>query len=151
MVTCAWWLFKVLFMDLEDIELFLEGLPWGAGREAPSLQTHRGKLEAYIVSMYVATMTLTTVGYGDISADNTPERIGYILLFISGAFIWGNLLATIDEIHSSATAREKVFFCASRKNRTQMVVCESDSRAEAIIRIPETPFCRAPARREKSC
>ena len=107
MVTCAWWLFKVLFMDLEDIELFLEGLPWGAGREAPSLQTHRGKLEAYIVSMYVATMTLTTVGYGDISADNTPERIGYILLFISGAFIWGNLLATIDEIHSSATAREK--------------------------------------------
>ena len=26
--------------------------------------------------MYVVTMTLTTVGYGDISAENTSERIG---------------------------------------------------------------------------
>jgi voltage-gated potassium channel Kch len=54
-----------------------------------------GKLHIYVISMYVTTMTLTTVGYGDIGAENTGERIGYILLFVVGAFIWGDLLATV--------------------------------------------------------
>ena len=43
-----------------------------------------GKFEAYIISCYLITMTLTTVGYGDIGADNTSERVGYIILFIVG-------------------------------------------------------------------
>ena len=57
-------------------------------------------MEAYVVSMYLVTMTLTTVGYGDISAESTPERIGYILLFIGGAFVWGNLLVSLLHITS---------------------------------------------------
>ena len=36
-----------------------------------------GKLEAYSIAVYVVTQTLTTVGYGDTSADNTAERVGY--------------------------------------------------------------------------
>ena len=51
-------------------------------------------------------MTLTTVGYGDISADNTGERAGYVLFFIVGAFIWGNLLAEVGEIHQTSSARQ---------------------------------------------
>ena len=31
----------------------------------------------------------------DISADNSMERLGYVLLFIVGAFVWGNLLAEV--------------------------------------------------------
>ena len=54
-----------------------------------------GKMEAYVIAIYVTTMTLTTVGYGDISASNTPERVGYVLFFIIGAFYWGNLLAEV--------------------------------------------------------
>ena len=41
-----------------------------------------GKLEAYSIAVYVVTQTLTTVGYGDTSADNTAERVGYVLFFI---------------------------------------------------------------------
>ena len=83
-----------------DSQNFLNDLPWGSGREAPKLETHEGKMEAYVVSMYLVTMTLTTVGYGDISAESTPERIGYILLFIGGAFVWGNLLVSLLHITS---------------------------------------------------
>ena len=54
-----------------------------------------GKMEAYVIAIYITTMTLTTVGYGDISANNTPERVGYVLFFIVGAFYWGNLLAEV--------------------------------------------------------
>ena len=32
---------------------------------------------------------------------------GYIVLFIGGAFLWGNLLASVSEIHASASARER--------------------------------------------
>ena len=51
-------------------------------------------------------MTITTVGYGDISADNTAERIGYVVLFLFGAFVWGNLLAEVGELHQASSARE---------------------------------------------
>jgi hypothetical protein len=47
------------------------------------------------------------VGYGDINASNTSERVGYVILFIMGGFIWGNLLAGISEIHSASAAREQ--------------------------------------------
>lgn len=43
-------------------------------------------------------MTYATVGYGDISAENTAERLVYVFMFIIGAVIWGFLLADIAEI-----------------------------------------------------
>jgi hypothetical protein len=46
------------------------------------------------------------VGYGDITADNSAERIAYILLFMGGAFIWGTLLAEVGEIHNASSQRE---------------------------------------------
>ena len=64
-------------------------------------------MEAYAISFYLVTMTLTTVGYGDISAENTSERIGYVVLFVVGAFVWGGLLADVAEIHSASSLREK--------------------------------------------
>lgn len=42
---------------------------------------------------------------GDISANNTSERIGYVVLFIFGAFVWGTLLAQVGDIHKSSSAR----------------------------------------------
>jgi hypothetical protein len=44
-------------------------------------------MEAYVIGCYLITMTLTTVGYGDINAENTAERIGYVFMFILGADI----------------------------------------------------------------
>ena len=39
-------------------------------------------MDAYVLACYLITMTLTTVGYGDINAENSAERIGYLFLFI---------------------------------------------------------------------
>jgi len=91
-LSCLWWLWKVLGMAENEVGDFLDAQAWGQ-YERNDLITIRGKIEAYVISAYVVTMTLTTVGYGDISADNTSERVGYIIFFITGAFVWGDLLA----------------------------------------------------------
>ena len=91
-ISCLLWLWKVLGMTENEVSDFLDAQAWGQ-YERNDLITFRGKIEAYVISAYVVTMTLTTVGYGDISADNTSERVGYIIFFIIGAFVWGDLLA----------------------------------------------------------
>ena len=65
---------KVMSLDKEEVYDFLDSIPWGKNQQSHDLATHRGKIEAYIISLYVTTMTLTTVGYGDISALNSNER-----------------------------------------------------------------------------
>ena len=91
---------KVMGMKIDEVNDFLDAQSWGQ-HERSDLMTDEGKIEAYIIAVYVTTMTLTTVGYGDISADNTSERVGYIVLFIAGAFIWGELMAGLGEIHQA--------------------------------------------------
>ena len=105
-LACLWWLWKVAALSLDEVNSFLDAQPWGQ-HERNSIHTVRGKLEAYCISIYIATMTLTTVGYGDITADNTWERVGYVIYFIVGAFIWGNLLAELGDIHQSSAARDQ--------------------------------------------
>jgi len=49
----------------EMIDEFLDGLTWGH-EPRTNLDTPKGKMEAYVLSVYLAAMTLTTVGYRDI-------------------------------------------------------------------------------------
>jgi hypothetical protein len=106
LVSCCWWLWKVTGAGKDELNDFLQSQAWGQ-HEFSGLETHKGKMEAYVISVYLTTMTLTTVGYGDIGADNTWERVGYTLLFIIGAFIWGELMAGMGEVHATATARNQ--------------------------------------------
>lgn len=104
-IACSFWLWKVLGAEAsgnghEFIDAFLDSQPF-IGERAP-LSSNWGKMEAYVISIYVTTMTLTTVGYGDISADNTTERLGYVVLFIVSSFVWGELLSDVAEIHQVA-------------------------------------------------
>ena len=52
-------------------------------------------------------LVVTTVGFGDIIAHSTEERIAYIVLMICGAFVWGTLLAQVGEIHRAASFRDQ--------------------------------------------
>ena len=52
-------------------------------------------------------LVVTTVGFGDIVAHSTEERIAYIVLMICGAFVWGTLLAQVGEIHRAASFRDQ--------------------------------------------
>ena len=53
------------------------------------------------MSSYYANLNrnLNQVGFGDITADNSAERVGYVVFFIAGAFIWGKLLAELGDLH----------------------------------------------------
>jgi hypothetical protein len=65
------------------------------------LHTVQGKLEAYVISIYITSMTVTTVGYGDITAQNTSERVGYTLFFIASSYLWSTLIAEVTLLSSA--------------------------------------------------
>jgi len=54
----------------------------------------------YLTSVYWAFSTLTTVGFGDISAYTTPERIFSILCMVAGVSWYAFIISTISSIIS---------------------------------------------------
>ena len=71
------------------------------------------KKDLYIVSMYYTVTTITTVGYGDISATDSNERLLAILIMIVGvisfSFATGTLTSLISNVDSKQAAiRHKV-------------------------------------------
>ena len=52
----------------------------------------------YIASMYWAFTTMTTVGYGDISAKTRGERVFVILGMIAGAFVYSGVIGSIGSV-----------------------------------------------------
>mmetsp|Transcript_24501 Transcript_24501/g.79972 ORF Transcript_24501/g.79972 Transcript_24501/m.79972 type:complete len:696 (+) Transcript_24501:35-2122(+) len=55
-------------------------------------------LDRYIASMYWAFTTMTTVGYGDISAKTVSERIFAILGMIVGGFVFSAIVNTMSTV-----------------------------------------------------
>jgi len=55
----------------------------------------------YIASMYWAFTTMTTVGYGDISAVTMSERIFAMLGMLVGGFVFSALIGTISHLFES--------------------------------------------------
>jgi hypothetical protein len=119
--TCLWWLWKVLGMTVEEVEANLDSMTWGlytryilslcrfvaisrarslscmlySSNGRNGLHTVQGKVEAYVISIYITSMTVTTVGYGDITAQNTSERVGYTFFFIASSYLWSTLIAEV--------------------------------------------------------
>lgn len=58
-------------------------------------------IQLYVTSFYFIIMTVTTVGYGDLSGFNTPERIICAILQIMGVIIFaissGSLTSLISK------------------------------------------------------
>jgi hypothetical protein len=76
------------------------------------MQNHTDS-ELYVASFYFVITTITTVGYGDISAFNTTERIFCCILMIIGvlafSFSTGSLSSVLTQHDSSeAVLREKM-------------------------------------------
>ena len=56
---------------------------------------HTGLPYQYVVSLYWAAATTTTVGYGDISARTDLERIYAIFIMIVGVVAYGYIIASV--------------------------------------------------------
>ena len=48
-----------------------------------------------MISIYITSMTVTTVGYGDITGQNTSERVGYTFFFIASSYLWSSLMTEV--------------------------------------------------------
>ncbi|GMH57191.1 hypothetical protein TrLO_g1723 [Triparma laevis f. longispina] len=61
--------------------------------------------DKYIASLYWAFTTMTTVGYGDISASSVQEKWYAIVIMILGATVFGYILANIASLTGELDAR----------------------------------------------
>lgn len=66
-----------------------------AGQDPDLIQDAYGQ---YLLAIYFATMTLTTVGYGDIHPTNGPEHIVCILFMLVGGVTWAYLIGILTSI-----------------------------------------------------
>jgi hypothetical protein len=58
----------------------------------------------YVASLYWACTTMTTVGYGDITPTNMPERIYAICAMFFGATMFGYVIGSIASIYEKASS-----------------------------------------------
>jgi len=115
-MACTWYYTAVMEDSLPQWP-HKEGQMWscieGLGDDAPEtwLKT-AGILCApngikYMAAFYFATMTITTVGYGDISADTTGEQaVATVMMFI-GAIFFGYLVSTTTLFLEKVSSQKK--------------------------------------------
>ena len=60
----------------------------------------------YLVSLYFAIVTLTTLGYGDVVPTNDRERLFVVALVIAGALMFSFLISSISSIVSQGNSFE---------------------------------------------
>ena len=75
------WIYRGQMLDFEDARLYLAGIYW-------------------------ATTTLTTVGYGDIVAYNSAERIFACFSMIIGIFLYSYIIGSLTNLLSNLDQRE---------------------------------------------
>ena len=98
------------------------------------------KFQLYTVSYYYTVTTITTVGYGDISATGTLERIFAIILMMGGVFAFSFATGTLSSILLSFD--EKSAQMTQKLNVLQKLVKRYQIRHEISERIQASiTFC----------
>ena len=63
----------------------------------------------YLVALYWSVMTLTTIGYGDVTAKTNPERVVFILSMFIGAGVYAYIVGAVCNI-ITAMEEERVAY-----------------------------------------
>lgn len=63
-------------------------------------------VDLYVVSMYWCITTITTVGFGDITADNNLERVFSILIMLIGVFGFSFMNGTMASLFTSMDSND---------------------------------------------
>ena len=92
MICCSWWFIS----DLMTSETWFD---YYGFRDAPLK-------DRYIFSLYWTFTTLSTVGYGDISAKNTPERLFNCLIMLLGGTMFGYIVASVSALLGNIDASD---------------------------------------------
>jgi hypothetical protein len=66
----------------------------------------KSPFELYVISFYWAITTLSTVGYGDISAHNSAERLMCSLTMLIGIFVYSYVISSITNLLGNLDTRK---------------------------------------------
>eukprot|EP00966_Prymnesium_polylepis_P152402 3520358-Prymnesium_polylepis.1 len=80
------------------------------------------KSDRYIISAYWSVMTLTTIGYGDISMKTKAERCYAIFCMIVGAVSFAYVLGNVQNIIANFDSSGKIIRCARRARGVRAAV-----------------------------
>ena len=108
-VLCCFW-----FMVGED-ETNADGSVTTGWIEGQGL-TASDAYDQYLTSLYWGMTTMTTVGYGDISASTNTEKVYSIISMLIGGFMFGMIIGSLTNIISTANPLE-----ARKKEKLQEI------------------------------
>ena len=66
-------------------------------------------VQIYIISFYYITQTVVTVGYGDINAGNTTERLYACFLMFGGVLFYSFTIGSLSSLISNIDTKSAVF------------------------------------------
>ena len=87
--ACFYWLAKEMYSTEEEYIDFLE---------RQNLPADAGLMPRYALAVYFTNTMFTTVGFGDVSAENTEERWFSTLIMYVGCIVFGILLSEVQTI-----------------------------------------------------
>ncbi len=88
---------------------------------------------SFASGIWWSIVTLTTVGYGDISPSTAGGRTLAVLIMFFGIGLLGMLSASLATLLISKRMRENKGMCASKVN-SHIIICEWNHRAKAILK-----------------
>jgi len=140
-MACAWG----YLLTIEKHMGWYEGFTWGDALrdDKPSMfQDPRTPqpFELYIASLYWSAMTITTTGYGDVTACNVIEMWAALSAMAFSGLIWANIIGSICAIASSLDA-EKVYH-ESNMDALNNMMHSLDLPQDNRIRLRELFRCR---------
>eukprot|EP01048_Picozoa_sp_COSAG05_P006509 COSAG05_NODE_424_length_9929_cov_25.816378_6_plen_845_part_00 len=110
-MCCLWYLIGSLELDPEDLDAdgnMLEGWVWQFF-DGPLRFENQTQIGArYLTSMYYSYATMTTVGYGDISATTTVEKIAAVGTMSIGGFVFDIIVGSLSDIAAKSNPGERM-------------------------------------------
>ena len=97
--ACIWALVSI-YMSQEDPDF----PTWTTAFRQKQIAAGRGEptpVELYITSLYWSMMTLTSIGYGDVSPENATERLLAVFYMVISGVTWTHAIGTVASIAST--------------------------------------------------
>ena len=95
------WMYYTAFNKYTENGLLTEGMdPRGVVSD----------LEIYFAAFYWSSMTMTTIGYGDVVPSTLTERIFCSIMMLVGAFAYGYIIGAVGNVITQANEKKNKFY-----------------------------------------